>query len=98
MAPTYMADDWSAPSGEDWSLHCGGAIFLESVSNVTIRNCLFRRLDGNAIFLSRKTRNVTIEENRFEWIGKNAIATWGDTDDYDATAGNFPMRALLSKN
>jgi hypothetical protein len=98
MAPTYMADDWSAPSGGDWSLHRGGAIFLENVGNVTIRNCHFRRLDGNAIFLSRKTRNVTIEDNRFEWIGENAIATWGETDDYDGTAENFPMYTLIQHN
>jgi hypothetical protein len=96
-APTYMAD-WSAPSGGDWSLQRGGAIFLENVSNVTIRNCHFRRLDGNAIFLSRKTRNVTIDGNRFEWLGENAIATWGDTNDYDATAGEFPMYTLIQHN
>ena len=97
MAPTYMSD-WSAPSGGDWSLHRGGAVFLENVANVMISNCTFRRLDGNAVFLSRKTRNVTIEESLFEWLGENAIATWGDTEGYDATAENFPMYTTIQKN
>ena len=47
MAPTYMGS-WSAPSGGDWSLHRGGAVFLENVTNIDIRNCIFRRIDGNA--------------------------------------------------
>ena len=97
--PTYHPQfDWSAPSGGDWSLHRGGAIFLENVTNLSIRNCTFRRLDGNAIFLSRRTRNVTIEGNRFEWLGENAIATWGDTVDYDGTAEEFPMYTTIRGN
>jgi hypothetical protein len=97
-AATYMSDDWSAPSGGDWSLHRGGAVFLEDVDNINIRNCAFRRLDGNAIFLSRRTRNVTIEGSEFSWIGENAIATWGETDDYDGRAENFPMHTLVQHN
>lgn len=98
MASTYMSDDWSPPSGGDWSLHRGGAIFLEDTSDIAIRNCHFRRIDGNAVFLSRRNRNVTIEDSLFEWIGENAIATWGDTAGYDATAGNFPMYTLIQNN
>jgi Right handed beta helix region len=98
MAATYMEDGWSAPSGGDWALHRGGAIFIENSSNITIRGCHFFRLDGNAIFLSRKTRFVTIEDSMFEWLGENAIATWGDTDDYDGTSENFPMFTTIQYN
>lgn len=96
-SPTYMKE-MSAPSGGDWSLHRGGALYMENVSNITINNCTFRRLDGNAIFLSRKTRYVAIEDNRFEWIGESAIATWGQTKDFDATDNNFPMFTRIHKN
>eukprot|EP00547_Thalassionema_nitzschioides_P000788 CAMPEP_0194218324 /NCGR_PEP_ID=MMETSP0156-20130528/23532_1 /TAXON_ID=33649 /ORGANISM="Thalassionema nitzschioides, Strain L26-B" /LENGTH=846 /DNA_ID=CAMNT_0038947637 /DNA_START=140 /DNA_END=2680 /DNA_ORIENTATION=+ len=97
VAPTFMSE-WSAPSGGDWSLHRGGAIFLESASNISVSKCIFRRLDGNGIFLSRRTRNIDIKENVFEWLGENGIATWGDTDNYDATAENFPMYTTIQKN
>lgn len=98
-APTYHPkSDWSAPSGGDWSLHRGGAIFVERASQVVIQDCRFRRLDGNAIFLSRKTRNVSIRNNVFEWLGENAIATWGDTKGYDATAGDFPAFTTIEGN
>jgi hypothetical protein len=98
QAPTFMAEDWSAPSGGDWALHRGGAILVENAFNVSIHDCNFFRLDGNAIFLSRRTRMVQIERNHFQWLGENAIATWGDSDDYDATSEDFPMYTLIQGN
>jgi Right handed beta helix region len=96
-APTYMGD-WSVPSGGDWALHRGGAIFMEDVDNITIRDCTFRRLDGNAVFLSRRTRNVAIRRSIFEWLGENAIALWGQTDGYNATKREFPIGTIIEGN
>jgi hypothetical protein len=96
-APTFMGE-WSAPSGGDWALHRGGAIFLQNVSYILIRDCIFRRIDGNAIFLSGKTWHVTIQRSDFEWIGENAIATWGDTESFNATNGDQPMHTLVEQN
>jgi len=98
QAATFMDEGWSAPSGGDWSLLRRGALFIQNSTNITIRGCNFFRLDGNAIFLSRKTRHVHIQHNQFEWIGENAIATWGDTDGYDATKEEFPMHTLIEYN
>lgn len=96
-AATYMSD-WGVPSGGDWALHRGGGVFVENVTNLLIENCTFRRLDGNAIFLSRRTRNVTIRRNRFEWLGENAIATWGQTSAFNAMEGDYPIRTLVERN
>jgi hypothetical protein len=96
-AATFFGE-WSAPSGGDWSLHRGGGIFLERVGRIRIRDCIFRRLDGNAIFLSGKTSHVDIQRNIFEWIGENAIATWGDTEGWDATKRTQPMKTLVEYN
>ena len=35
-ASTFMDRRWSAPSGGDWSLHRGGAVFIEGAANVTV--------------------------------------------------------------
>ena len=94
---TFM-DDWAAPSGGDWAIHRGGAVFIENAASVSIANCTFKRLDGNALFLSRKTRNVTIDSNEFVWIGDSAMATWGDTDGYDATSGAQPRGTMVRNN
>lgn len=96
-AATYMSN-WSVPSGGDWSIHRGGAIYMEDVSNIKIENCVFSRLDGNAIFLSRRTRDVLINRNSFQWIGESAVALWGDTDDFDATARKFPLNTRIEGN
>jgi hypothetical protein len=96
-AATYLSN-WSVPSGGDWSIHRGGAIYMEDVSNIRIQNCKFSRLDGNAIFLSRRTRNIMIFRNLFQWIGESAIALWGDTDGYNAAARRFPLNTRIEGN
>jgi hypothetical protein len=96
-AATFMSD-WSSPSGGDWSLHRGGTIFLENTTDIIIRDSLFKRLDSNAIFLSRRNRNVLIQKNQFEWLAENAIATWGDTEKHDATKGDQPWNTMIHDN
>ena len=97
-AATYLGADWSAPSGGDWALHRGGALFIEHARGINVTRCRFKRLDGNALFLSRFTRDVSIELNEFEWIGENAIATWGETSGYDATEGAQPRFTTVQLN
>lgn len=93
-----IMEEWGAPSGGDWALHRGGAVFIEGAKDVTIQDCVFRRLDANAVFLSKYTRNVIIERNEFAWLGDNAMATWGETKDYDATNGDQPRETVVRYN
>ena len=39
-----------------------------------------------------------IENNIFEWLGENGIATWGETKDYDGTSEAFPMFTIIRHN
>lgn len=52
--------------------------------------CTFTMLDGNALFLSGFTRNVTIENSSFSYIGDNAMAAWGYSEDVNGGAHNLP--------
>lgn len=97
-AATFMDPRWAPPSGGDWALHRGGALFIEGTERVAVDGCHFRRLDGNALFLSRYTRNVSISRSAFEWIGDSAMATWGETDRYDATGGEQPRHTTVRAN
>ena len=45
-----------------------------------VTNCLFTRLDGNAIGLNGYNQNVTIYKNEFIWNGDNVIYNWGNTE------------------
>jgi hypothetical protein len=50
-AATFM-DPWGVPSGGDWALHRGGAVFIEGTEGTVVQGNLFKRVDGNALFIS----------------------------------------------
>ena len=77
-AYTYM-DPHSLPSGGDWALERSAVVFVEGSERVTISGCIFERVDGNAILMSAYTRNASITNNEFAWIGATAVAMWGNT-------------------
>ena len=95
---TYMAKEWSAPSGGDWSLFHGGAVSITAAANVTVTGCHFRRLDGNAIYLPGRSRDVVVEKSAFEWLGENAVAANGDTEQWDARGGDQPRSTVVTEN
>ena len=47
-APTFL-DDYEVPSAGDWSVHRGGAVYIEGVENVTIRSNLFDQVGGTSV-------------------------------------------------
>ncbi len=61
----------------DWTIYRGGAILLDGTENISIRNCTFRELGGNAIFLSNYNKNDTISHNHIYNIGASAITFVG---------------------
>ncbi|MGN8070362.1 right-handed parallel beta-helix repeat-containing protein [Mucilaginibacter sp. 22184] len=61
----------------DWRMYRGGAILLDRTEHITISNCSFYELGGNAVFVSNYSKNDTIRENYIHTIGGNAIAFVG---------------------
>lgn len=94
------------PSCGDWALQRMAGIFIEGTEYTHIDSCIFERMDGNALMLSKYNRNVTISNNEFAWIGDTAMAAWGWTDElsdqgihgYDATSGDFPRYTYILNN
>ena len=56
---TYM-EQWGVPSGGDWALYRGAALHMEGSENTTVRDCIFKRLDGNAIMLGGYHRGLQL--------------------------------------
>jgi len=96
-AYTYM-DEWAPPSGGDWALHRGAAVFLERTEKCTVQGNIFNRVDGNAVLLSGYNRDTTVDSNEFVWIGDTAMAGWGYTDEHDGTGGDQPRGTVISNN
>lgn len=96
-AATYM-EPWGVPSGGDWALYRGGAVFIEGAEDIVVQQNNFVRVDGNGIFLSGYSRGVVLDNNSFAYMGDNAMAGWGYTQEHDGTAGEQPRKARLSNN
>lgn len=63
----------------DWSIFRGAALFMENTEDCLIDSCEFTNLGGNALFLSKYNRNVTVKSNHIHHIGASAICVVGDT-------------------
>ena len=111
-AYTYL-DAWGIPSGGDWALHRGGAVFVENVSGFVVSQSKFTLLDGNAVFLSGYVRGAELLNSTFAYIGDNAMAAWGYTGagtmtpssahlpqgtGYDGTTGDQPRGTKIFGN
>jgi hypothetical protein len=77
---TYM-DPHGVPSAGDWALDRVAAVFLQGTEGVTFDKCAFDRLDGNAVMVSGYNRGATIVDSDFSFVGGNAIAAWGYTNE-----------------
>ena len=95
---TYM-DPHGVPSAGDFAVARSAAVSLEGTIGVSLSDCNFTRLDGNAIIVSGFNRNATVANNSFSWIGDNAVVVWGKTNEtaanplegFDGTDGNHPQ-------
>lgn len=85
-APTYMMPH-GVPSAGDWALDRYGAVFLQGTEGYTIDGCTFERLDGNAVMVSGYNRDATIKNSDFAYLGGNAVANWGYTNETDTDPG-----------
>eukprot|EP00928_Gymnodinium_smaydae_P025336 TRINITY_DN20214_c0_g1_i1.p1 TRINITY_DN20214_c0_g1~~TRINITY_DN20214_c0_g1_i1.p1 ORF type:complete len:1042 (+),score=101.64 TRINITY_DN20214_c0_g1_i1:41-3127(+) len=97
-AADVSMEPWGVPSGGDWGLYRGGALFLEGTEGCAVRHCSFVRLDNNAIFLSGYNRHTTFADNEFAWLGLSAMAAWGYTRENDGTDGQQPRYTKIERN
>ena len=93
-----MFDPHGQPSGGDWSIERMGALLMEGTEDVVVADCLFERIDSNAVFLSGYNRRAQVVRNEFSLLGNNAVASWGRSVDYDGTGGQQPRHSLIEGN
>eukprot|EP01084_Bolivina_argentea_P194695 334094_1 len=79
---------YEVPSGGDWSIHRGGAVFLQNTKNIGLISCTFLRNGGNDIFLSDYNYNINITGNNFLYSADSSIAIVGRVDLIDGFSDN----------
>eukprot|EP01051_Picozoa_sp_SAG22_P001404 SAG22_NODE_54_length_23787_cov_12.917511_17_plen_101_part_00 len=58
---TTFLGEYTVPSGGDWSMHRGGAVFVTDASGLHVEGCHFTRTGGNAVMLSDRVRAARFE-------------------------------------
>lgn len=94
-------DPHGVPSAGDWALERTAAFFIQGTEKISVTNCIFDRLDGNAMMISGYNRNATIFNSDFSFIGGSAITSWGYTNETRTDPGrpgvileNAPMAGV----
>ena len=97
-ATTFM-EPYEVPSPGDWSIHRGGALFIENARDTTIQDCEFLRTGGNAVMVSGHAKRSLITMNEFGWIGDSAIVTLGRVPMADGfTVDTYPEDTVIKSN
>ncbi len=73
---TFM-DTYEPVARGDWSIHRGGAIFMEGTENCIIEDCNFEYVGGNGVFMSAYNRDNKITACRFVHTGESAVCFVG---------------------
>jgi hypothetical protein len=91
-------EEYEFPSPSDWTVHRGGAIFLEGARDCAIKSCWFDAVGGNAVFLSNYNRSNVVTGCKFTETGDSAICFVGSSDLTIGTQRAFPYECQATNN
>lgn len=64
----------------DWTIYRGGALLVTGAEDLTVKDCEFHQLGGNAVFLSTYNRRVRIAGTHIHDIGASGVCFVGSPD------------------
>ena len=64
----------------DWTTYRGGAVFFNGAENCGVTDCLIDQVGGNAVFVNKYNRRVSIVGCHIANAGANAVSFVGDPD------------------
>ena len=64
----------------DWTIYRGGAVTLTGSTNCLVADCFFDSPGGNAIFVNKWNRKITVKGSHFRGVGASAVAFVGSPD------------------
>jgi Right handed beta helix region len=89
---------YEAPSMGDWTIHRGGAIFIEGAEHCSVDQCFFDAVGGNAVFVNDYNRHIRIYGNRITEAGDSAICLVGSERRIQGTNRPLPTENTISNN
>ena len=79
---------YEVPSGGDWSVHRGGAVYVEGSEACSLTHNRFTQLAGNALVVSDHNDALDVMWNEFVWLGESAIVLLGSVDGIDGVSSH----------
>ena len=64
----------------DWTTYRGGAIFFNGAEDCTIRKATIDQVGGNAVFVNKYNRRITVRDSIISDAGANGVAFVGSPD------------------
>ena len=95
---TTFLEIYEVPSGGDWSIHRGGAVFVQDAERLQVTGCTFNATGGNGLFLSNHVTDSTVAGNEFVYTGDSAIALLGAAVLADGSAPTYPNHVTIARN
>ena len=77
---TVFMKEYEYPLGSDWGLRRSAAVVLENARKSSVDSCLFDRVGGNAVLLSRNTRDCHVTRNEIALPGESGVLLIGRAD------------------
>jgi hypothetical protein len=78
-ARTFM-DNKEPLLRSDWTTYRGGAIFFNGAEDCTINEATIDQVGGNAVFINKYNRRITISDSIISEAGANGVAFVGSPD------------------
>ncbi len=75
-ARTFMQTD-EPLLRSDWMIHRGGAVYLENARGSKLKDCEFRALGGNGVFVSGYAEGVQVRRSHFYDLGASGVCLVG---------------------
>jgi len=91
-------EPYEVPSGGDWSLHRGAALFVQDAEGVSIVNCTFAYTGGNGVLFSNHVTNSTVADSEFSFTGDSGVVFVGSTVGIDGSAPTYPNWNTVARN
>lgn len=74
---TLFTRRYERPLRGDWGMVRAGALFFENAANISVKNCRFALLGGNAVMMSGYNENHMVDNNDFIDIGASPVLIMG---------------------
>lgn len=62
----------------DWTIHRGGAVFMDGAEDCELADCVFDQLGGNAVFVNNYNRRIAVRGCLITDCGASGVAFVGD--------------------